>query len=212
MDQFSSQRKYQNDLVLDPLSTAVLVVDMVNDFCTAGGSMVLHSAESLYPSQIKVLTAARNSGAKVIYVNDNHRLGMKVEREFVKRSPHCIENSWGSEIVEQLVPTKSDLHVVKRRYSGFFQTDLDLTLRDLQIESLVVMGVVTNICVRSTVHDAFFLGYRVVVPHDCVAATGPREQDSSLYDIGTHFGWVSTSASVTDSISGGLQILNLIDN
>lgn len=212
MDQFSSQRKYQNDLVLDPLSTAVLVVDMVNDFCTAGGSMVLPSAESLYPSQIMVLTAARNSGAKVIYVNDNHRLGMKVEREFVKRSPHCIENSWGSEIVEQLVPTKSDLHVVKRRYSGFFQTDLDLTLRDLQIESLVVMGVVTNICVRSTVHDAFFLGYKVVVPHDCVAATGPREQDSSLYDIGTHFGWVSTSASVIDSICGGLQILNLIDN
>ena len=95
MDQFSSQRKYQNDLVLDPLSTAVLVVDMVNYFCTAGGSMVLPNAESLYQSQIKVLTAARNSGAKVIYVNDNHRLGMKVEREFVKRSPHCIENSWG---------------------------------------------------------------------------------------------------------------------
>ena len=111
---------------------------MVNDFCTAGGSMVLPSAESLYPSQIKVLTAARNSGAKVIYVNDNHRSGMKVEREFVKRSPHCIENSWGSEIVAQLAPTKNDFHVIKRRYSGFFQTDLDLTLRDLQIESLVV--------------------------------------------------------------------------
>ena len=211
MDQFSSQRKYQNDLVLDPLSTAVLVVDMVNDFCTAGGSMVLPNAESLYPSQIKVLTAARNSGAKVIYVNDNHRSGMKVEREFVKRSPHCIENSWGSEIVAQLAPTKNDLHVVKRRYSGFFQTDLDLTLRDLQVESLVVMGVVTNICVRSTVHDAFFLGYRVVVPHDCVAATGPREQDSSLYDIGTHFGWVSTASQVIEAFQDGNPIRNYYD-
>lgn len=211
MDQFSSQRKYQNDLVLDPLSTAVLVVDMVNDFCASGGSMVLPSAESLYPSQIKVLIAARNSGAKVIYVNDNHRLGMKVEREFVKRSPHCIENSWGSEIVEQLVPTKSDLHVVKRRYSGFFQTDLDLTLRDLQIESLVVMGVVTNICVRSTVHDAFFLGYKVVVPQDCVAATGPREQDSSLYDIGTHFGWVSTASQIIEAFQDGNPIRNYYD-
>ena len=212
MDQFSSQREYHNDLVLDPLSTAVLVVDMVNDFCTAGGSMVLPNAESLYPSQIKVLTAARNSGAKVIYVNDNHRLGMKVEREFVKRSPHCIENSWGSEIVAQLAPTKNDFHVVKRRYSGFFQTDLDLTLRDLQIESLVVMCVLTNICVRSTVHDAFFLGYKVVIPQDCVAATGPREQDSSLYDIGTHFGWVSTASAVIDSLGEGLRIVNLIDN
>ena len=211
MDQFSSQREYHNVLVLDPLSTAVLVVDMVNDFCTAGGSMVLPNAESLYPSQIKVLTAARNSGAKVIYVNDNHRLGMKVEREFVKRSPHCIENSWGSEIVAQLAPTKNDLHVVKRRYSGFFQSDLDLTLRDLQIESLVIFGVVTNICVRSTVHDAFFIGYKVVVPQDCVAATGPREQDSSLYDIGTHFGWISTASQIIEAFQDGNPIRNYYD-
>lgn len=211
MDQFSSQREYHNDLVLDPLSTAVLVVDMVNDFCTSGGSMVLPNAESLYPSQMMVLTAARNSGAKVLYVNDNHRSGMKVEREFVKRSPHCIENSWGSEIVAQLAPTKNDFHVVKRRYSGFFQTDLDLTLRDLQIESLVVMGVVTNICVRSTVHDAFFLGYKVVIPQDCVAATGPREQDSSLYDIGTHFGWVSTSSQIIEAFQDGNPIRNYYD-
>jgi len=211
VDQFSSQREYNTDLVLVPLSTAVLVVDMVNDFCTAGGSMVLPNAESLYPSQIKVLTAARNSGAKIIYVNDNHRLGMKVEREFVKRSPHCIENSWGSEIVAQLASTKNDFHVVKRRYSGFFQTDLDLTLRDLQIESLVVMGVVTNICVRSTVHDAFFLGYKVVIPQDCVAATGPREQDSSLYDIGTHFGWVSTASQIIEAFQDGNPIRNYYD-
>lgn len=184
---------------------------MVNDFCTSGGSMVLPNAESLYPSQMMVLTAARNSGAKVLYVNDNHRSGMKVEREFVKRSPHCIENSWGSEIVAQLAPTKNDFHVVKRRYSGFFQTDLDLTLRDLQIESLVVMGVVTNICVRSTVHDAFFLGYKVVIPQDCVAATGPREQDSSLYDIGTHFGWVSTSSQIIEAFQDGNPIRNYYD-
>lgn len=211
MDQFSSQRLYRKDLILDPNSTAVLVVDMVNDFCVEGGTMVLPNAKTLYSSQVKVLTAARNRGAKVLYVNDSHRRELKVDREFLKRSPHCIEDSWGSEIIEQLAPVKGDLFVVKRRYSGFFQTDLDLTLRDLQIESLVVMGVVTNICVRSTVHDAFFLGYKVVVPQDCVAATGQREQDSSLYDIGTHFGWVSMSASVVESLSDGLKIINLID-
>ena len=92
----------------------------------------------------------------------------------------------------------TDLFVIKRRYSAFFNTDLDLILlRDLEIgNALVVMGVVTNICVRSTVHDAFFLGYKVIVPEDCVAATGPREQDSSLYDIATHFGAVSDARSV----------------
>ena len=212
MDEFSSQRPHHKNLILEASSTAVLVVDMVNDFCVEGGTMVLPNAKALYPQQVEVLTTARNCGAKVLYVNDSHRREMKVDREFLKRSPHCIEDSWGSEIIEQLAPVKGDLFVVKRRYSGFFQTDLDLTLRDLQIESLIVMGVVTNICVRSTVHDAFFLGYKVVVPQDCVAATGPREQDSSLYDIGTHFGWVSTSASVIDSLTDGLEIVNLIDN
>jgi ureidoacrylate peracid hydrolase len=89
---------------------------------------------------------------------------------------------------------------VKRRYSAFFNTDLDLTLRDLKLDTLVVFGVVTNICVRSTVHDAFFLGYQVIVPEDCVAATGRREQASSLYDIATHFGIVSTAADVVSAL------------
>ena len=211
MDQFSEHRLYNKDLVIEAGSTAILVVDMLNDFCTDGGCMVLPSANLLYSPQREVLSTARQHGANVLYVNDSHRHNMRVEREFVKRTPHCWENSWGSEVVDQLAPLEGDLIVVKRRYSGFFQTDLELTLRDLDIKTVIVMGVVTNICVRSTVHDAFFLGYKVVVPHDCVAATGQREQDSTLYDIGTHFGWVSTSAAVVAGLSNGTQVFNLID-
>jgi ureidoacrylate peracid hydrolase len=76
------------------------------------------------------------------------------------------------------------------------------------IDQLVVFGVVTNICVRSTVHDAFFNGYSVVVPRDCCAATGPREQESSLYDIATHFGVVSDAAAVTAAFASGTVIQN----
>lgn len=72
------------------------------------------------------------------------------------------------------------------------------------------MGVVTNICVRSTVHDAFFHGYQVVVPEDAVAATGPREQESSLYDIATHFGIVSDSRSVVAGLREHAPIENKI--
>src|SRR4029077_13059806 len=103
-----------------------------------------------------------------------------------------------------------DIYVVKRRYSAFFNTDLDLTLRDLQLNTLVVFGVVTNICVRSTVHDAFFLGYQAIVPEDCVAATGPREQASSLYDIATHFGAVSDARSVAAGLVERIAIENRI--
>jgi len=133
---------------------------------------------------------------------------LRRDREWLKRSPHCVEGSWGAEVVEDLEPREVEMRVYKHRYSGFFQTDLDLILKDHRCDQLVIFGVVTNICVRSTVHDAFFNGYTVVVPEDCCAATGPREQESSLYDIATHFGIVSDSASVVAALSSGAPLTN----
>ena len=172
--------------------------------------MVLPGYERLILPQQIVIDAARRSGATVIFVADAHRQNVQRDREFLKRTPHCIENTWGAKVIDELAPLPTDLVVTKRRYSAFFNTDLDLTLRDLEIESLIVIGVVTNICVRSTVHDAFFLGYQVIVPEDCVAATGPREQESSLYDIATHFGAVSDSPSVATGLVERIAIENKI--
>lgn len=200
---FSEHRQSDQNVVLDPSRTAVLVIDMINDFCTEGGAMVLPGAEVLYPPQNAVMRAARAAGAPVVHIQDKHRHGMKCDREFLKRTPHCMEGEWGSAVVDALEQAPEDHYVTKRRFSGFFNTDLDLTLKDLGVDTLVCMGVVTNICVRSTVHDAFFLGYRVVVVEDGVAATGPREQASSLYDIATHFGVVSRSDSVVASLQQG---------
>lgn len=204
---FAEHKTSDQPIRLEPSRTAVLVVDMVKDFCTAGGAMVLPGAERLYGPQNAVMHAARASGAHVVHIVDRHRPNLVCDREFLKRTPHCIEGQWGSEIVDELECQDSDFTVVKRRFSGFFNTDLDLTLKDLRVDTLVVMGVVTNICVRSTVHDAFFLGYRVIVPQDCVAATGPREQASSLYDIATHFGVVSLSESLIAALATGSPVL-----
>lgn len=185
---------------LDPARTAVLVVDMENDFCCEGGAMVLPGYERLLGPQRAVIEAGRRAGSPIVFITDAHRPNVRQDREFLKRTPHCIEGSWGAQVVDELGRRPDDIGVIKRRYSGFFNTDLDLTLKDLGVDSVVVMGVVTNICVRSTVHDAFFLGYRTFVPEDCVAATGPREQASSLYDIATHFGWVTDSAAVVQGL------------
>ncbi len=144
----------------------------------------------------------------VIWVRDSHRPNVRRDREWAKRTPHCVENTWATEIIDDLGAREHEIHVVKRRYSAFFQTDLDVTLKDLRVDQLVVFGVVTNICVRSTVHDAFFNGYEVVVPHDCCAATGPREQDSTLYDIATHFGIVSDSEAVVQALRHGGALVN----
>lgn len=172
----------------DPGRSAVLVVDMLNDFLEPAGAMPLPEGRRLYEPIRRVLAAARTHGAAVIWVCDAHPPG---DREFDKRSVHCLAGTWGAQIVEALQPLDDEYRVPKRRYSGFYETDLDLRLRELGVAHVILTGVVTNICVRSTAHDAFFRGYDVIVVQDCVAATGDREQESSLYDIDTHFGTVS---------------------
>jgi ureidoacrylate peracid hydrolase len=208
VDVFSAHMQNQ-EVRLDPKRAGVVVVDMINEFCKPGGKMILPGYETLVPPQRAVIAAARASGTPVIWVHDMHRPNTRRERVWEKRIPHGVENTWATEIIEDLGARPDELHVVKRRYSSFFQTDLDLVLRDMMIDQLVIFGVVTNICVRSTVHDAFFLGYEVVVPRDCCAATGPREQESSLYDIATHFGVVTESAAVVAGLASRETIVNL---
>jgi len=207
LDSFSSHR-HDAGIKIDPARVAVIVVDMINDFCKPGGAMVLPGYEALVAPQLSVIEAARAAGAPVIWVHDAHRHNMRRDREWLKRAPHCVEGTWGTEIIDDLGARDDEIHVIKRRYSSFFQTDLDMTLKDMMVDQLIVFGVVTNICVRSTVHDAFFNGYEAVVPADCCAATGPREQESTLYDISTHFGVVSDANSVVRALREGDFIEN----
>ncbi len=199
VDVFSA-KKLDRQIRIDPRNTAVVVVDMLNEFCKPGGAMVLPGYETLIAPQRRIIDAARQCECPIVFVVDAHRSNVRQDREFLKRTAHCIEGSWGAKIIDDLDPRPNDIYVTKRRYSAFFNTDLDLTLKDLRTDTLIVFGVVTNICVRSTVHDAFFHGYQVVVPEDCVAATGAREQASSLYDIATHFGVVSDSMEVVEAL------------
>ncbi len=208
VDVFSAH-KSDSEVRLDPKRTAVLVIDMINDFCKPGGRMVLPGYETLVPYQLAVIEAARQAGVPVIWIRDSHRRNLRRDREMLKRTPHAEEGSWGTEVIEDLGAPPDEFVVLKPRYSAFFQTDLDLILKDMTVDQLVIFGVVTNICVRSTVHDGFFLGYEIVVPRDCCAATGPREQESSLYDIATHFGIVSDADGVVAALSSGRVIENM---
>lgn len=194
-----SERRQQQEIWLDPSQTALLIVDMLNDFLVQGGEMVLLEGRRTIDPIKRLVEGARDSAVRVVWVCDEHPAD---DTEFLKRVPHCLRGSWGAQIVEELRPEETEERIPKRRYSGFFETDLDLRLREWGIRQLIVTGIVTNICVRSTIHDAFFRGYQVVVPEECVAATSDREQASSLYDIETHFGTVTTLTEVVRMISG----------
>jgi len=186
-----SERRTGRRLRFDPSRAAVLVVDMLNEFLEPGGEMVLLEGRSVIEPINRLLTASRGMGMRVVWLCDEHPI--PDDKEFEKRVPHCIGGTWNAGIIDAMDVAPDELRIAKRRYSGFFGTDLDLRLREWGVEQVVVTGVVTNICVRSTVHDAYFLGYDVFVPEDCVSATSDREQASTLYDIDTHFGDVVTS-------------------
>lgn len=185
-----SEHRQQVEATLAPASTAVIVVDMINEFLEDGGLMVLASGRALYGPIQQLVDAAHAAGAAVVWMRDEH--ADQSDPEFRKRIVHCLRGSWGTQVVDALKPGPDDIVLPKHTYNSFFQTPLHAILQKRGITTLVVTGVVTNICVRSTCHDAFFLGYDVLVPEQCVSATSEREQASSLYDIDTHYGSVTS--------------------
>ena len=185
-----SEHRQQVDISLSPATTAVVVVDMINEFLEDGGLMVLASGRRLYQPIQSLVDAAHAGAAHVVWLRDEHE--NIHDPEFRKRIVHCLKGSWGTQIVAALKPGPDDIIMPKHSYSGFFGTSLHEQLQQLGIHTLIMTGVVTNICVRSTTHDAFFLGYNVIVPEECVAATSDREQESSLYDIDTHYATVTS--------------------
>lgn len=192
LDPFSAK---QADRELEPIAlehTAILAVDLVNDFVEPTGAMPIADPEPVLAAAARLVEAGRAAGLLIVWVRPGHLEA--ADRLFAKRVVHGMGESWGAQLHASLPVRDDDRIVRKRRYSGFFATDLDLYLREHEIRRVVLAGVALNICVRSTVHDAFFLGYDVWVVRDACQATGPREEASTLFDISTHFGTVLTLA------------------
>jgi len=158
------------------MSWAILVIDVINDFVS--GVMGSERASRIVSNISKLLTRARENHVPIIYVTDAHHEG--IEPEFQIWPTHALEGTNGSKIVEEIKPESGDYHVKKRRYSGFYETGLDSLLRDLKVGTIIITGIVTNICVQHTAADAFFRGYKIVIPSDCVEALSDSEQQSAL--------------------------------
>jgi nicotinamidase-related amidase len=147
--------------------SALLIIDMLNDFIEDTGALVVPGAKRIIPRIIQILEDARQQGIPVIYVTDSHR---EDDHEFRYWPAHAISDTWGGEVIEELEPASGDFIVPKRRYSAFFGTDLDNYLRELGIKKLYLAGVLTNICVYATALDASMRNYGVAVFKDAVAS------------------------------------------
>lgn len=166
-------------------NSALLVIDMLNDFAHPNGVLYSPSVREIIPNTKEKIGDARERGWLVIYLCDAHRPD---DKEFETFPPHCLEGSWGGEVVEELAPVEGDYVVKKRRYSGFFATDLDLLLREKGIEELHLTGCLTDICVLFTCADAYFRGYKLFVSRKATAALTPSDHENALNLMKKAFG------------------------
>lgn len=156
--------------------TAVILVDMLNDFVT--GALGCDRAKGIVSANQRLVEAAHNHGVFVVYSNDCHLAGIDLELKLW--GDHALAGTSGAEVIPELQPQESDFIVPKRRYSGFFQTDLHLLLEELGVGTVIMTGLHTHMCVRHTVADAFNWGYKIQVPKDCTDSFTQEDYEYGL--------------------------------
>lgn len=213
-------------LELDLKSAAVVVVDMQNAFTAKGGVFDLAGIDISPAAQIiriirEILEKTRAQGVKVVYLQMGYKKDLSDSggpnsanwhKEFalllMRSRPDLqgkllTEGNWDFEIVEELKPHPGDLVVVKSRYSGFAGTNLDSLLRKLKIQYLFFSGMATNVCVESTLRDAYCLDYWPVLIADATAQAGPELlQQATVLNVENHFGWTLTAQEFLNGLSG----------
>ena len=150
-------------MALDKDTCALLVIDAIDSLPDVKDSVYDNEPTpemaAFSNSLAKVVDLAHQAGVPVVYANDAHIPG--IDHELELWAPHGIAGR--TRIFPEVDVADSDLVITKRRYSGFFETDLDLTLRELGVTTLVVVGCDTNICVAHTLADAFYRNYQTIV-------------------------------------------------
>ncbi|HEY9768571.1 MAG TPA: isochorismatase family cysteine hydrolase [Coleofasciculaceae cyanobacterium] len=169
------------DFNLDNNSTALLIIDLQADVFH-GGALQLVGTDKVLPRAKQVLAAAREMNLPVIHTQEVHRKEMvDFGRELDGAEPvHCLETWAGTDFHPELYPRDGEYALAKRRYSCFFGTDLEILLRGLKVDTLVVIGTLTNVCVHYTVAEAHQRDYHFYVIEDCCAGSDWDAHEAAL--------------------------------
>ena len=198
---------------IDPAHTALLVVDMQNDFCAPGGYIDAVMGRDVGGSVpvaeaiAGLLETARGAGVPVIWVRaayDPENLSApmltKIREMGLEHAVCCAAGSWGADWF-MIRPADGEPEIVKHRYSAFVGTPLEAMLRRRGVRTLVIAGVATNICIDSTLRDAFLRDYYVAVPAECVGSANRALHEATLQNVGFLFG----------DLTGGEEIARIWD-
>ncbi len=181
-------------VALPARETALLVVDMQNDFAHPEGALFVPDARKTIPTIEGLLKRFREKGAPVFFTQDWHD---EDDPEFKIWPRHAVAGTWGAEIVSELAPYPGEKVVKKLRYDGFYGTPLDHLLRLAGVKTLVVVGTVANICVLHTAGSAALRWYQVVLPEDGTSALTPFDMQAALRQVTFLYrGKVTTAAGI----------------
>ncbi len=196
---------------------ALLVVDMQNGFCKPEGSFAklaegrglsIEMCAAAVPQCRRLVEAARGAGIPIAFIRYVFHPGYVDGGILVAKYPAMEQvkslayGSWDAEIVDELRPRESDIVIDKSRYSSFYGTRLEPVLNGLGVDSLVVCGVTTNVCVETTVRDASQRDYRVFVPREATGELNRARHENALEIMDYGFGWVVSVDDVISSWTG----------
>jgi ureidoacrylate peracid hydrolase len=206
-----------NPLDVDFKKSAIVVVDMQNAFASKGGMLDIAGADITDAPRVvsvirSILAAARQKSVPIVHLrmaykpdlsdsggpnspNYHKELAMTLmcSRPGLKGKV-LTEGTWDADIVEELAPQPGDLVITKTRYSGFAGTPLDSQLRMRGVQFLLFAGIATNVCVESTLRDAYFHDYWPILLADAAMPAGPTSaHEATLFNVESFFGWTTTS-------------------
>lgn len=193
----------------DPRFAALVVVDVQNDFVSPNGSAAkrgedVTAAVAMVPNLLKLIEEARKVGLTIVYIRTTHSEWTDTPSWIYRSSQKsglntCREGTWGAELYEGISPLASERVVIKHRYSAFINTDLNTVLKARGVQSVLVCGVATNVCVETTARDAYMYDYYVTMIDDCSAAYEPKLHLGTLDNMRRHFGLVASSNDIAET-------------
>ncbi len=165
---------------VDSRKTALIIVDMQNDFAHPNGRLFVPTAPATIPAIKALLDKARKAGVMIVYTQDWHGYN---DPEFKIWGEHAVANTWGAEVVDELKPEPSDTVVKKLRYDAFYGTPLEHILRLAGVENLVIVGTVANICVLHTAGSAALRWFNIYLPIDGISALTDFDMKAAIRQV-----------------------------
>ena len=188
---------------------ALIIVDVQNDFVSPNGSAAkrgedVSAAMAIMPPLLSVIDHARRVGLTIVYIRTTHSEWTDTPSWIYRTSQKgglstCREGSWGAELYDGIAPLPTERVVIKHRYRAFINTDLNTVLKARNIQSVLVCGVATNVCVETTARDAYMYDYYVTMIEDCSAAYEAKLHLGTLDNMRRHFGLVASSKDIIEA-------------